>query len=68
MDTTSLKSEFDAFDTDGNGVISKDEFMAVRLFKILRHTFPVSKNSLFLFSDDGKTVLKGVSRLHMSKF
>ena len=29
MDSKSLRSEFDAFDTDGNGVISKDEFMAV---------------------------------------
>ena len=29
MDSKSLRSEFDAFDTDGNGVISKQEFMAV---------------------------------------
>ena len=29
MDSKSLRSEFDAFDTDGNGVISKGEFMAV---------------------------------------
>ena len=29
MDSKSLRSEFDAFDTDGNGLISKDEFMAV---------------------------------------
>ena len=31
MDSKSLRSEFDAFDTDGNGVISKDEFMAVSM-------------------------------------
>jgi len=29
MDSKSLRSEFDAFDTDGNGVISKGEFMAM---------------------------------------
>ena len=59
MDTTSLKSEFDAFDTDGNGVISKDEFMAVRLFKMFGILSQFLKIPFFSFQMMGKLYSKG---------